>query len=68
MNPQERAPGWNIRCLKCGFTEEWGEYGIRIGAVGNKYTIGWCSQCRWVRFHVIEKESQQYKKANERNT
>ncbi len=56
MNPQERAPGWDIRCLKCGFTEEWGKYGIRKWAVGKSYTIGWCSKCHWVRCHVIEKK------------
>lgn len=52
---ERRAPGWVIRCLKCGFTEPWGKYGIRLGAVGRKWTVGWCSRCRWVRCHVIEK-------------
>jgi hypothetical protein len=52
---ESRAPGWQIRCLKCGFTEPWGKYGIRLGAVGKKYTVGFCSHCRWLRFHVVEK-------------
>ena len=53
MDAQNRAPGWNIRCLKCGFTEEWGKYGIRLYATGKSYTIGWCAQCRCLRLHVI---------------
>jgi hypothetical protein len=58
MVPQLRAPGWKIRCLKCGFTEDWGKYGIRRGAFGRTYTLGWCSRCRWIRCHVIEKVKQ----------
>jgi hypothetical protein len=34
MDQQKRAPGWQIRCLKCRFTEEWGKYGIRKLAWG----------------------------------
>jgi len=49
------APGWVVRCLTCGFTEPWGKYGIRLGATGRKCTLGWCSRCRWIRCHVIEK-------------
>lgn len=52
---ETRAPGWQIRCLKCGFTEPWGKYGIRKLAAGKSYTIGFCSHCRWLRFHVTEK-------------
>jgi len=55
MDPQVRAPDWKIRCLKCGFTEDWGKYGIRRGAFGRSYTLSWCSRCRWIRCHVIEK-------------
>lgn len=55
MNPEERAPGWQVRCRKCGFTEPWGKYGIRLAAAGTSYTIGWCSKCRWVHIHVIER-------------
>ena len=51
---ERRAPGWDVRCLKCGFTEPWGKYGIRLLAQGRNWTIGWCSRCRWVRCHVIE--------------
>jgi len=52
---QARAPGWQIRCLKCDFTEPYGKYGIRLGAAGKKYTLGYCSQCRGLRGFVIEK-------------
>lgn len=55
LNPEARAPGWRIRCLKCGFTEPWGKYGVRLWATGKEYTLGWCSRCRWLRFQVIEK-------------
>jgi len=55
MDPEKRAPGWQIRCTKCGFTEPWGKYGIRLFAIGTTYTIGWCNTCRWIRFHAIEK-------------
>ena len=53
---EARAPGWNIRCLKCNFTEPYGKYGIRLGAAGKKYTVGYCSQCRGIRFYVIERK------------
>jgi phage FluMu protein Com len=55
MDPEKRAPGWQIRCLKCDFTEPWGKYSIRLKAVGRTYTYGRCPQCKRVRIHVIEK-------------
>ncbi len=56
MNPEERAPGWRVRCMKCGFTEPWGKYGIRLGAVSwMNFTIGRCAKCRRIGFHVIER-------------
>ena len=46
---------WQIRCLTCGQTRRALDAGIvRIGAVGRKYTLGWCSRCRWLRRAVIE--------------
>lgn len=56
---ERRAPGWRIRCLKCGFTEHWGKYGIRLGGHGRTWTIAWCSRCRWIHCHVIEKNETQ---------
>ncbi len=53
---ERRAPGWQIRCLRCGLTEPWGKYGLRLGACGRSYTLGRCTRCGRIRFHVIEKE------------
>jgi hypothetical protein len=53
---EARAPGWQIRCLKCDFTEPFGKYGIRMRAAGKKYTWGYCSHCRGLRFYIIEHE------------
>lgn len=55
MNPEERAPGWQIRCLKCGNTEPWGKYGIRLGARGKGFTFGRCPKCRRFWFAAVEK-------------
>jgi hypothetical protein len=53
---ESRAPGWQIRCRKCGFTEPFGKYGIRLAAAGTACTIGFCRRCRWLRFQVIERK------------
>lgn len=58
MGPEKRAPGWQIRCLKCDFTEPWGKYGIRLKASGRTYTFGRCAQCKRIRLHVIEKSAE----------
>jgi hypothetical protein len=55
MDAAMRAPGWQIRCIKCGFAEPWGKYGVRRRAAGKEFTIGRCSKCKRIRFHVIEK-------------
>lgn len=52
---EARAPGWVIRCLRCGFTEPYGKYGVRLWAAGCKYTWGHCVRCKRVCCHVIEK-------------
>lgn len=52
---EARAPGWRIRCLKCGFTEPYGKYAIRRWAAGRKYTLGRCTRCKRVCCHVVEK-------------
>lgn len=56
------APGWQIRCPRCGRTKLLGEmkrFGlfrpIRIGAFSvGKRTLAWCSNCRAVRFAIVE--------------
>ena len=52
------APGWQLRCTRCGRTRDAGEAGlIRVGAASvAKYTLGWCSNCRWLRFVAVERK------------
>ena len=46
---------WQIRCLTCGLKRRARDAGIvRVGGWGRKYTIGWCSRCRWLRCAVVE--------------
>lgn len=42
------APGWQVRCVRCGATRAAAAVGIvRIGAWSwKKFTAGWCSSCR----------------------
>ena len=53
-NWEKRAPAWRIRCRKCGFTEHWGKYGIRLKAVGNSNVFGRCPHCKRLGWQVIE--------------
>ncbi|HUS47843.1 MAG TPA: hypothetical protein VNA25_28220 [Phycisphaerae bacterium] len=53
---ERRAPRWVVRCLRCGFTEPWGKYGVRLHARSwKKCTVGRCSRCGRICCHVIEK-------------
>jgi hypothetical protein len=52
---ERRAPGWVVRCLKCGFTEPWGKYGFRRGAWGREWRLRRCPRCGRFCCHVIEK-------------
>jgi len=54
-DPAARAPGMQIRCLKCEFTEPWDKHGVRLKASGRTYIFGRCPQCKRVRIRVIEK-------------
>jgi len=56
MDPEKRAPGWTVRCRRCGFTEPWGKYGIRLGAWGTKYTLGRCANCGRFTTFAIERK------------
>lgn len=50
-----RRSKWQIRCTTCGRTRDAVDAGIiRIGGHGRKYTLGWCSACRWLRVAAIE--------------
>jgi hypothetical protein len=51
------APGWQIRCSKCGLTFDAADLGIvRIGGFGRSYKLLWCGQCRWFRWFALEKK------------
>ncbi len=52
------APGWRISCTKCGRSAPAAKAGItRIGArSSHKYVVGWCSDCRWLRWMRLERD------------
>ena len=50
------APGWKIRCTKCGTTKDAEKAGVvRVGgwAPAGKLTLGWCTKCRRLRLACI---------------
>ena len=51
------APGWIIRCTKCGKQKPLGETGaIRLGAASiGKRTLAWCSKCNSLRWAAIDR-------------
>ncbi len=55
MEPKNRAPGWQIRCLRCDSTEPWDKPVARLKTAGRKFVFGRCPQCKRIRFRVIEK-------------
>src|SRR5262245_15864331 len=54
------APGWIIKCTKCGKQKPLGETGaIRLGAASvGKRTLAWCSKCNSLRWAAIERSEQ----------
>jgi hypothetical protein len=50
------APDWQARCTKCGSTRNAGRAGIvRIRAASlGKVVLGYCSQCKTMRWLAIE--------------
>lgn len=56
---EQRAPGWIIRCNKCGMEEPFGQYGVRRKAAGTKRNFGRCPQCRRWSWMVITKRQSQ---------
>ena len=51
------APGWQVRCRKCGLTFDAGDLGfVRIYAAGNSYRLRICGQCRRWRWLIIERK------------
>lgn len=53
------APGWQVRCVKCGHVRDAGEAGlVRIGAWSwKKYIVGRCPNCRWVWIQAVERQT-----------
>ena len=53
--PRGFAPGWQVRCPKCGRTVEAAKAGIvRVGAVGRPRKLGYCSACEKLRWLIVE--------------
>jgi hypothetical protein len=52
------APGWQLRCTKCGLTFDAADMGIvrLAGRSWHQYKIRWCGQCRWLRFFAEERK------------
>ena len=52
------APGWIVRCPKCGWTIPAAELGwIRIGAASRgKRTLAKCHRCNRIRWVHVEKQ------------
>ena len=54
---QGYAPGWQVRCRKCGLTFDAADLGIiRIGGLGTSYKLFWCQQCGWLRWFALERK------------
>jgi len=51
------APGWQLRCTKCGHTGEAGRAGlVRIGAwSAGKRILGVCRKCKTLRLVAVER-------------
>ena len=50
---EKRAPGWTIRCNRCGLEEPFGKYGILYKSAGRKRNFGRCPRCRKWSWLVI---------------
>jgi hypothetical protein len=54
--PKGYAPGWQIRCPKCGLTVPASQTGIiRIGGFGKNYKPGYCERCGRNRLLILER-------------
>jgi hypothetical protein len=43
---ESRAPGWRVRCRRCGYEMPYGIWGIRKLAVSRgKFIVGRCRRC-----------------------
>jgi RNA polymerase sigma factor (sigma-70 family) len=54
--PNGYAPGWQLRCPKCGLTVTATQAGlIRVGGFGKNLKPGYCERCRRNRFLILER-------------
>ena len=54
--PIDPAPGWQLRCPKCGRTRAFGEVGVRLGAASvGKRIPGWCTACNELTAAIVER-------------
>jgi hypothetical protein len=53
------APGWRIRCRKCGFIAEAADYGsVRIGGASwKRFVLGRCKRCRRLTWLAFERSN-----------
>jgi len=55
MDTKKRMTDWQIRCMRCDFTEPWEKSGVRLKTSGRKFIFGRCPQCKRIRLRVVEK-------------
>jgi RNA polymerase sigma factor (sigma-70 family) len=54
--PKGYAPGWQIRCPKCGLTVPASQTGIiRVGGFGKNFKPGYCERCGRNRLLILER-------------
>jgi hypothetical protein len=53
----DESSQWQARCPSCGRAKTYAEMGgMRMGAASKgKRILGWCRQCRWFRWAIVEK-------------
>ncbi len=53
---KRRAPGWRIRCRRCGHALPYGIWGVRLAAASRgKFILGRCTRCRHLGCMVVER-------------
>jgi len=54
--PRGDAPGWQIRCPRCGLTVPASQSGIlRLGGFGKSFKPGYCERCQRNRILILER-------------
>ena len=54
---RDESSEWRARCPQCGRSKTYAQMGgTRIGAASKgKRILGWCRQCRWFRWAIVER-------------